>query len=294
MAPVWRRPWFIGMVIVLLGAFGLQSGRVILRDRRLREAQRRLMEDMDRELQAARDMQMGLLPKASLQIEGVDLAGICRPANHVGGDYYTYLPLGEDGNRIAIVLADVSGHAMEAATVAMRFNEILRYEVKGRTSAVDILKGLDASLRGQIPPEMFVTCGIGLLDIPKGILTFASAANPEVCHYSRAEDAVRPLCVTGYPLGLPLILQAESPFNSLDLQLGSGDVVVLASDGVEEAQDGREDFYGPERLASAIRSAAGRSASAESICSAVVDDVTRFTGEAPQIDDITVVVLRIH
>ncbi len=113
---------------------------------KVQEAKQRKIEQMEKELQVAYHMQMGLLPETPPQIEGMELSGVCIPANHVGGDYYNFLYLDEDEKKLGIVLADVSGKAMQAATVAMRFNEMLRYEARGRASAVEILTGLDGSL----------------------------------------------------------------------------------------------------------------------------------------------------
>ena len=292
--PVWRRAWFIELMALLLGAIGVQTWRAVRRGRRLQEAQAQLIEEMEVELRAAHDMQMGLLPKASPEISGMALAGVCIPANHVGGDYYSYIHLDKDRTQLGIVLADVSGHAMQAATVAMRFNEMVRYEVRERTSAVEILAGLDRALKGQIPPEMFVTCGIGILDVPRRSLLFASAGNPEVYHFSAQRQIVYPLKVTGFPLGLPLTLDDKTPFHSVEIALNAGDVVVFASDGIEEAQNDAGDFYGQERFASAISARARNRTLAEAIRDDIVADVTRFVGNAPQVDDMTVVVLRVN
>lgn len=135
-----------------------------------RRKERVLMQEMKRELQDARDMQMDLLPKGSPNIEGVDVSSICIPAQSVGGDYYSYVCL--DDYKLGVVLADVSGHGMRSATVAMRFSEMLKYEVEGRDDAREVLAGLDASLKESTPPEMFVTCGIAVLDVSQGPWSF--------------------------------------------------------------------------------------------------------------------------
>jgi serine phosphatase RsbU (regulator of sigma subunit)/ligand-binding sensor domain-containing protein len=255
-------------------------------------ARQREMDELERELQVAHDMQMDLLPESTPEIEGFDLSGICVPANHVGGDYFQYVPLGDEGSRLAIVNADVSGKAMQAATVAMRFNEMLRYEVEGRTDGAEILQGLDRSLKGQIPETMFVTCGIGILDPSQRKLSFATAANPEVYHYVAASGEARPLSISGCPLGLPLDLGDQIPFNSTEVSLSDGDLVVFTSDGVEEAQNDSEEFYEGDRLANLIGELGGKGASADDVRDAIVEDVKRFIGTAPQSDDVTVIVIR--
>jgi len=83
------------------------------------EAQRQLIDELEEELQTAHDMQMRLMPTESPQIAGFDIAGRCLPANHVGGDLFQYFP--QDG-KLAISLADVTGHAMEAAIPMVMFS----------------------------------------------------------------------------------------------------------------------------------------------------------------------------
>ena len=260
----------------------------------LAEAKDQLINDMQRELQAAHDMQMGLLPEAPPEVEGMELSGICIPSRQVGGDYYTFLEgLEGDSSNVAIVIADVSGKGMQAATVAMRLSEMLMYEAQGRGEAPKILKGLDRSLKGRIPVEMFVTCGMGILGVERRSLTIASAANPEVFHYSGKNGTVRPLKVTGYPLGMPLDLESVGNIESATVELQSGGVVVFTSDGVEEARDPSDEFYGQERLADLIRDRAQKGASADAIRNDIVADVVDFMGGRTQVDDITVVVLRV-
>jgi ligand-binding sensor domain-containing protein/serine phosphatase RsbU (regulator of sigma subunit) len=286
----------LGAALVAFGvAMGAALKRRMERDRaqqELIETQSKLMEEMDRELQTAHEMQLGLLPKLPPAVEGFLMAGICLPANHVGGDYYNFLKLDDKGNRLAIVIADVSGHAMQAATVAMRFNEMLRYEITDRDIAVDILAGLDEALRGQIPPEMFVTCGIGILDTATREFSFASAGCPDVFHYNGGSDTVRQLGLTGYPLGLPFDFKRENPYGTANLTLGPGDVVAIASDGVEDAQNSLGAFYEAARLSTLIKQLGSKEVRPETIRDEIVSDVRRFMGDVQQPDDITVVAIK--
>ncbi len=292
--PPYERSGFLVALGIAIALVVWQTVRVVRRDRQLKETQARLIEEMEKELQAARDMQMELLPEAPPRLDGMELAGTCIPARQVGGDYYTFLESPEeDDPKIGIAVADVSGKGMQAATVAMRFNEMLLYEATGKTSGQEILKGLDGSLRGRIRPEMFVTCGIGLLDPAQRSLTFDSAACPEVYHFIGAEKAVRTLGATGFPLGLPLVLEGDL-FQRVEINLSPGDIIVFTSDGVEEAQDEQGEFYGQERLIDLLQACGKKGMSAGAIRDEVVDDVVRFTGDAPQTDDLTVVVLRVE
>jgi len=195
-------------------------------------------------------------------------------------------------SKIGFVVADVSGKGMQAATIVMRFNEMLIYEALGDRSVNEILHGLDSSLRKRTPPEMFATCGIGVLDLKEKTLAFDSAACPEVYHYRAEDQTVHPLGISGLPLGMALDIP-DKVFGHAELALESGDVLVFTSDGVEDAQTLESDFYGEERLAALVERCGDEGLSAESIRDVIVADVVAFVGDAPQTDDLTVVVLEI-
>jgi phosphoserine phosphatase RsbU/P len=257
----------------------------------LAEAKEQLIAEMQRELQAAHDMQMQLLPKKAPDLPGFEMAGTCIPSRHVGGDYYTFLPeIGKEKDRCGVVVADVSGKGMQAATVAMRFNEMLWYETQDKSKGTDILAGLDKALRGRIPSEMFMTCGIAEFDVKTKVMRFATGACPEVFHYVAKENKVSALGITGFPLGMPFVFKGEA-YQDIEVQLHPGDRVVFTSDGVEEARNDVDAFYGNERLQSLIGQCAEEGLNADALRDAIVEDVEAFVGDAQQTDDLTVVVV---
>jgi serine phosphatase RsbU (regulator of sigma subunit) len=140
----------------------------------LREAQFHEMRD---ELQTAHDMQMDLLPDSPPELEEYFLDGLSVPANNVGGDYFAYRWLAEEESRLAVIVADVSGKAMQAAVTALRFNEILRYECRDRTEPGSILEGLTRALDGEIDDATFVTCCIAVLHVETGKVEIANAGH---------------------------------------------------------------------------------------------------------------------
>jgi sigma-B regulation protein RsbU (phosphoserine phosphatase) len=254
-------------------------------------AQQQLIEEMEKELRAAHDMQMSLLPKGPPEVPGASVSALCIPATHVGGDYYQFVRIGAD-DRFGVVLADVSGHGMQAATVAMRFNEILRYELRGRSRPGEVLQGLDGALEDQIPDTMFVTCGIGIWDADGRTFRFGSAGSPDLYHYAAAERVVNRLETAGTPLGLSLPDGVERGYGSAEVGLAPGDLLVLTSDGVVEARNGRDEFYEAERLSARILELGKAGASADEMRDAVTEDVKHFIGNAAQSDDITVIVMK--
>ena len=247
-------------------------------------------ERLAQELRTAQDIQLGLMPHESPSMAGFEIAGRCVPAYEVGGDYFTYLWLDEACTRLAFVVADVSGKGLGAATVTMRFNEILRYEVNARAGPVEILTGLDASLQGRIGLTSFVTGCLGALDLPARSVRLANAAHPYACHYLAREDKVRQVESSGLPMGIVLPVEKAGSYPEVEVAMAPGDALVLYSDGIVEAQDAKEEFYEDERLIEAIRKGKGKGARA--LVEEILRDVEAFRGEMPPTDDMTVVVLR--
>ena len=110
-------PWWKEPIFQVVAGFGLvlvvfSSSYAMRKRRQARRAEQALMQDLEEELQTAHDLQQGLMPTESPQIEGFGIAGRCLPANHVGGDFFQYFP---QNDKLSICLADVTGHAMEAA-----------------------------------------------------------------------------------------------------------------------------------------------------------------------------------
>ena len=208
------------------------------------------------------------------------------------GHYYNFEYLDKKHSQFGIVLADVSGKGMQAATVAMRFNEMLRYESRDCFVSADILRGLDGALRGNISSGMFVTCGFGIFDVGEKTLEFTSAGSPPFCYFSASENVVHTFTVPGIPLGMSLPLEVETPFQSKKLILEPGDVVVWVSDGVEDARNSADEFYDWDRLTQRIYGSARQRVSAEAIRNEIVADVDQFSGGASRADDLTVIVFK--
>lgn len=182
---------------------------------------------------------------------------------------------------------------MQAATITLGFNEMLKYEARGLINPRDILKGLDDSISRSTPMEMFITAGIGVLDLDHMSIDIASAANPRIYQYSGKEGKVRTLEINGLPLGLPWEVDAKEPFRETTVRLEDGDVLVFASDGVEEARNSEGLFYGGKCLSEIILDHAARGEGAGEIKQGIVNDVHRFMDDAPQTDHITVVMPKI-
>ncbi|MBT5874744.1 MAG: SpoIIE family protein phosphatase, partial [Candidatus Latescibacteria bacterium] len=280
-------------LIVLAGGLAARSAGQRRRERddarkKLEETQDQLFEAMARELQAAHDVQMSLLPQSSPDLPGFDIAGVCIPANQVGGDHYTYQWVDKDHQFLALVVADVAGKEMKAAMTVMRFSEVLFYEIRNRQDPDAILQSLNDSLAGRMDSRLYVTACVGVLDVGASSFTVANAGHPPV--YRRTGDGhVSELTCTGHPLGL----RPGVSFETSTTELVPGDVLVLYSDGVYEARNHLDRDYGFDRLRGTI-SRLGAKGNAGEILERIVSDVKRFVGTASLDDDITVVVVKVE
>ena len=251
------------------------------------EVQAERLRSLEDELDVAREMQQSLLPQQGPGVPGLDVAGRCESASEVGGDFYTYLPLGNDGDKLAIIAVDVMGHGMQAAVTALRFSETLRYEIQGRSRATDILGGLNHSLCGTLPAGSFVCCCIGILNAHTRVLDVATAGyHPPLC-YDKTHDSVVEVDLGGLPLGI----NPRAEYNGVELTLSPGDALLFFSDGIIEAQDDRQQEFGETRLREGLADTQREALDAAGSLERLFLDVSRFCSTVSQEDDMTAVVI---
>jgi len=275
-----------GLLVVSVTA--VRRRRAFLREQQARlQAQEALNRELQEELQMAHDLQMGLMPRQSPQIKGLDIAGRCIPANHVGGDFFQYF---QTDGRLTLCLADVTGHAMEAAVPVMMFSGILESEIKYDYALVDLYTHLNQTLHRKLNNRTYVCFCMGTFDIATRSFHMANAACPYPFHFRAAAGDIDELEVGAYPLGA----RHDSVYTDLETMVGIGDYVVFCSDGIIEATNKEDDPFGFEQTAQCIRQGALEGLSAEALIDRLMDAVQTFIGEVPQADDMTCVVLRVE
>jgi len=256
--------------------------------RQLEETQARLIDELEEELQKAHELQMGLMPTESPQIEGFDIAGRCLPANHVGGDFFQYFP---QNGKLSACMADVTGHAMEAAIPVVMFNGILESQMELGGSLEDLFARLNRSLhRTRVDSRTFVCFTMGEFDPATRILHLSNSGCPYPLHYHTATSQVTELQIDAYPLGV----RADTVYSTIQVQLEPEDCIVFCSDGIAEAARADEKIFGFERTAETIRQGCSEDLSAEALIDRLIGAVKTFADDAPQGDDMTVVVLKVE
>jgi sigma-B regulation protein RsbU (phosphoserine phosphatase) len=240
-------------------------------------------EAMARDLRIAREIQMGILPAdmtAATKGSGLDVDAVIEPAREVGGDLYEVLRAADD--RVVVALGDVSGKGIPASLFMAVAVTVLRTLARRITEPDEILRRLNDELAEQNPRGMFVTLQCLVFDLAKRTVSCAGAGHHQLAIVSPGRPPRLACASTGRPAGL-------MPFNPIEretLPLEPGDTFVLFSDGVSEAMNPADDFYGEERLLAMLATTAG--ASAAEIVKHVLADVRTFAAGAKQSDDITV------
>ncbi len=243
-----------------------------------------------RELEIAASIQRSLLPRgmpAGAPAGAFDIHADVVPATEVGGDFYDYFMV--EPHRLGFVVADVSGKGVGAAIYMAVSRPLLRAAalVNPTWNAGQIVARLNELLCLAADAGMFVTVCYGILDLRTGELDYATAAHPQP--FLVNDTGVRELPkAPGSVVGM----MEDLEFSSLRTTLAPGDSLVFFSDGVNEAMNETLEQYGTERTGEFLKNAPR--SSAEELTRAVVDEVQRFTGTAPQADDITVLVVRYH
>ncbi len=257
------------------------------RNRELEQANAELEQAIrlaEQELQDAQNMQMSLLPQSPPALEGFDIAGSCKPAREVGGDFFDYLSL--PGGRTGIALADISGKGLKAAMNAILVDGMLREIAKNRTSCGEILSTLNADLCPLMEKQMFAALELAIIDRETSILRWSNAAQPYPM--IRQGEQVSELKGSG---GLPLGMMQNMTYPDWELPLCAGDIVIFYSDGIIEGENEAEEMYGAERLEQVI-ARMNPAINAVEIIETISRDFADFVGDTEQYDDVTIVVVK--
>jgi len=250
-----------------------------------RERGDQLMASVQRDLAVARDIQTGLLPTGSPDFAGFDIAGMSRPADLTGGDYYDWHVL-PDG-RLITVLADVTGHGIGPAMVMAVCRAYARASASLLSEPAPLMRRLNELLHTDLPADRFITLAIAILD-PQGRVELLSAGHGPSFLYRAATKEVRQFGGDGLPLGLST---AEAYEPVIEFQMQEGDVLLLVTDGFHEyhrATDGEQ--FGIARLERALVSIADKRPPA--MLRDLDQAVRTFAGDSPQMDDMTAVVIK--
>jgi sigma-B regulation protein RsbU (phosphoserine phosphatase) len=265
----------------LLSIIASESAQVI-ENARLAEKEKALLR-VQEELSLAREIQGNLLPKDPPQLAGYDIAGKSVPAKEVGGDYFDFLTV--DDRRLAFCLGDVSGKGLPAALLMANLQAAVRGQTMAGTSLTSCLERANALLFHNTSPEKFATLFFGCLDMSGHVLHYCNAGHNYPLFFRGHDEPLR--LIAG---GLALGCLESSPFEESRVELASGDRLVVFSDGISEAVNNADEEFGEARLSELA--AANRGASAAELIEKILQSVGRHAGDRPQMDDMTLLVIK--
>ena len=240
---------------------------------------------IEQELLLAHNIQDSALPKNfRFSHTGFEIYATMDPAKEVGGDFYDFFFV--DTDRIALVIADVSGHGIPAALLMMRSKTVIRSLAESGLNPAVVMEKVNEELCEGNDINMFVTVWMGIMDLKTGVMRCVNAGHeyPAIRHgsglFETLKDTHRP----------PLGAMEDLTYEEYELQLEAGDVLYVYTDGVPESINTKEEQYGTDRMLITLNSNSGGSMA--ELLADVKADMDLFVGEAEQFDDITMMGFR--
>jgi PAS domain S-box-containing protein len=288
--------WIEGSVSPITDADGSVAGfRGIVRDvtdRKLAEEKlatySKHLETIIADLNVAQEVQQNLLPRKPPKDKCFDIAGTSLYCDETGGDYYDYIKLPWLGSNVhAVIVGDVSGHGVSSALLMASVRAYLRGRALQQGSVAEIITDVNRLVSGDtLETGQFITLFFLVIDTQTGRLTWVRAGHHPTLFYSPFAGCCGELGGEGLPLGVTGNLK----YKEYSATAKPGEIFILTTDGVWEAQNDKGEMFGKRRLKELISMNAALGA--EDIRDSIVEAVSAFQAKTPQYDDITLVVLK--
>ena len=238
---------------------------------------------LNQEVAVARDIQMSTLPDVMPDLPGYDLHGHFQPTDHTGGDLYDLVML---DNRLFMLLGDATGHGFGPALSATQMQAMLRVAFRLGADLDHAYMHVNNQLAEDLPDDRFITAFMGFLDPATHMVNYHSGGQGPILHFQAATRTCDWYKPTNFPVG---IMEIDSQQESADLLLESGDILALISDGVYEYGNLEGEEFGEERVAAIFRE--NHNLPMSELTKKLIQAVMEFGGDAPQADDITLVLV---
>lgn len=236
---------------------------------------------IERDLEVADQIQRSFLPKNPPQLPGYEFFHHYQPASHVGGDFYDYVALGD--GRLAVIVADVVGHGLTAAMLTAKLAAEVRLHLVSRPQPAEAVTQLNTSLAPDLREGHFVTLCVAALAPDTGDVTIVNAGHTRPI--LRREDG-QIVEVANEQVGLPLGVMEARPYEQCSVRLAPGAMLLIFTDGFNEAINQARQMYGVDRIHEKLRTQAG---TPQQIGRSLVEDVQQFIQGCHQRDDMCLV-----
>ncbi len=242
-----------------------------------------------KELEIARSVQMRFLPQTVPESPKLEIVSLCQPAMEVGGDYYDFIQL--DERYMSILIGDVSGKGVSAAFYMTMIKGIIKTLARKINDPAALLAEANEIFYENAPRNTFITAIYGMFDLKEETLTIASAGHNPLIVWKENKRRTELYNPRGIALGFNRGEVYHSRIREESIPIEPGDIFVFYTDGVSEAMNMNQEIFGEHRLRSIIEQFSHLSP--RKLEGKIIESVSEFSGNAPQHDDFTMVIVKI-
>ena len=270
-------PLFIQAPLAFAGAVGVEYSRLF------KEFLVKLR--MEDDLTSAHELQMSMLPASCPEVGGYQIAASSTPAREVGGDFFDFFKI--DEKKVGFIIGDVTGKSVSGALIMSAARSVFRMLSEEELGVGETMIRANRRIKQDIKSGMFVALLYAVLD--------AEGGNIELCSAGQTQPILlptkthEPVLVETVGDTFPLGILDEANYEETQLEIAPGDKIVFYTDGIVEAMNKKQEMYGFERLHEAVKSSTAKTA--ETLMQDIIEDVSIFTGNVPQHDDLTIIVV---
>jgi sigma-B regulation protein RsbU (phosphoserine phosphatase) len=246
-------------------------------------------ERVKKELEIARNVQLHFLPRTTPQVQGMDIASICIPAEEVGGDYYDFIRLGD--KKLGVLIGDVSGKGISAAIYMTLTKGLFQSRARDLFSPKEVLVHMNESFYANAERGIFISMIYCIFDLDAMKCTYARAGHNPMILWRASKKMADELCPPGIALGLEPGQIFNETIQEESARLEKGDTLLFYTDGLNEAQNRFQEEFGEDKLKKIL--VRFGNLSSKEILEKMQEEIEQFTFKAPQHDDMTAVLIKI-
>jgi sigma-B regulation protein RsbU (phosphoserine phosphatase) len=243
---------------------------------------------IENDLNLARKIQQGLLPKFLPKIKSLDISGEMIPAMQVGGDYYDVIPISD--TKLFIVVGDVSGKGLPASLYMTKLQTMVQLSCTEGKSPREILIDVNKRIYSSLERNSFITMTLALFDVEKMKVRFCRAGHMPILTANNGTIDIYKS--QGLGIGLEQGLIFENTLTEQEINLLPGQIYAFYSDGITEAMNETFDLFGEEKLSELLRNK--KECTSEQIMNQIWSSINSFKGKAEQNDDMTIVLVKVR
>ena len=254
-----------------------------LKNRKIERKAKLLEADLDK----AREIQSSILPQHELRFAQYDLYGVSVADRIVGGDFFDYLQIPEDRERLGVTIGDAASKGFSAAAQALYVSGAIRMGIGFNMKISALISRVNDLVNRTFTPEHFVSMVYAeLLNSENGLVIYVNAGHPSPIIYRNATGATETLPATGQILGPFPGEKYRADFTIMR----KGDVLLLYTDGLAEAQNEAKEMFGEQRIIDLLRANKGKTP--KEICAEILQEVQTYSRMSTYSDDRTMIVIK--